>query len=65
MAHKEDIKSPRREAYKKEDYKSRKCLRCQVAFNSLWIGNRICAPCKTSSVFHGDSGTYLIDTGKR
>jgi len=31
--------------------KLRRCLRCQVSFNSEWAGERICARCKNSNAW--------------
>ena len=31
--------------------KLRRCLRCQVSFNSEWAGERICTRCKNSNAW--------------
>ena len=45
-----DIDAPH-DPLSRDDPKVRKCLRCQVAFKSLWAGERICARCKSSNTW--------------
>lgn len=35
------------------DPKVRRCLACQLSFNSAWSGERICPKCKSSSAWRG------------
>lgn len=34
---------------RKHEIKERKCLQCGYWFKSLWIGNRLCSKCKSTS----------------
>lgn len=48
----------------------RKCLKCKKEFNSEWVGNRICPPCKVLNkgvVEHGHygiAGISQVPTGR-
>jgi hypothetical protein len=48
----------------KHEQKIRICLKCDNEFMSEWIGNRICASCKTSKAFSAGLSEYNVNTRK-
>ena len=49
----------------KMDFKLRRCLRCGVAFDSEWAGERICSHCKGTAAWRNGTPPRTHSVGGR
>lgn len=45
-------------------HKLRQCLRCRATFHSEWAGERICAPCKSTSAWRNGALSRVHPMGR-